>query len=62
LALLGFAVRRVLAALAAKLLELKTIGRLLFVFRREVIAILALGTLENDFISHNCLSEKNEAA
>ena len=54
--------RRVLAALAAKLLELKALRRLFLILCGEVIAILALSALENDFISHNNLSEKNEVA
>ncbi len=32
-------------ALVAKLLELKTVRRLLLILRREVIAVLALGAL-----------------
>lgn len=53
LTLLGLSVRRVFAALAAKLLELKSLRRLFLILCGEVIAILALGALKNDFISHN---------
>jgi hypothetical protein len=50
--------RRVLATLAAKLLKLKTLRGLFLILCGEVVAILALSALENDFISHNSLSEK----
>ena len=51
--LFGFAVRRMLAALAAELLELQPLGRLLFILRRKVITIFAVRALKDDFISHN---------
>jgi hypothetical protein len=46
--------RLVASTLIAELLELKPIWRLLFVFRRNVVTILALGALKRDVIScHN---------
>jgi hypothetical protein len=38
-------------ALSAKLLELEAIRRLLLVLRRDVIPVLALGTLQRDVVS-----------
>jgi hypothetical protein len=40
-------------ALVAKLLELKTVGRLLLILGRHIIAILALGALQRDVISRH---------
>ncbi len=51
--LFGFAVRRMLATFAAKLLELKTLCRSFLVLCCEVIAIFALCALKNDFVTHN---------
>jgi hypothetical protein len=49
--LLRFLVRAMRPAFVAKLLEFKTVGRLLLILRRDVIAILALGALQCDVIS-----------
>ncbi len=38
-------------ALSAKLLELEAIRRLLFVLGRDIIPVLALGTLQRDVVS-----------
>ena len=42
-----------LAAAAAELIELKPVRRVLFVLRRYVIALFALGALQNDVISRH---------
>lgn len=49
-----------LAAFAAKLFKLKALSRCFLVLRLEVIAILALGTLKNDFVTHNDSLRKTE--
>ena len=41
------------AAATAKLIKLKPVRRVLFVFRRHVIAFLALGALQNYIISRH---------
>jgi hypothetical protein len=41
------------AAAAAELLELQPIRRVLFVLGRHVVALLALGTLQNNIISRH---------
>src|SRR5437763_11398510 len=46
-------------ALVTKLLELKTVGRLLLVLGRHVIAILALGALQRNVISRHKSSTQN---
>ena len=54
---LGFLVTSVLAATTAELLEFKTLGRCLFVFRSRVIPTLTITTLENNIIArHNLTS------
>jgi hypothetical protein len=50
--LLRFFVRRVLAAAFTELRELQTAGGRLFVLRRRVIALLALGALQCDYFAH----------
>jgi hypothetical protein len=50
--LFHFLVRSVLAARIAKLLGLQTLGVLLFVFRRRVVAIFAIATLQRDDFPH----------
>jgi hypothetical protein len=50
---LGFLMRAMHTALVAKLLELKTVGRLLLVLGRYIIAILALGALQRNVISRH---------
>ena len=52
--LFRFLMRAMHPALVAKLLEFKTVGRLLLILRRDVIAVLALGALQCNVISrHN---------
>ena len=51
-ALLGFFVRRVLAAETTILVELKLVGSVLFIFCRGVIALLALGASQGNDIPH----------
>src|SRR5437868_10089144 len=52
--LLCFLMRAMHPTLTSKLLELDTVGRLLLILRRDVIAVLALGALQRDVISrHN---------
>ena len=48
-----FPVQRVAAAATAELLELQPVGRVLFVLRRHVIALLTLGALQNYVISRH---------
>jgi hypothetical protein len=48
-------VRRVLAAETAKLFELQTLRRLLLVFGRDVVAVFAIATLQNDVVSHSLI-------
>jgi hypothetical protein len=50
--LLRFLVRRVLSARTAELLGLQAFGVLLFVFRRGVIPVLALTTLQSNYFAH----------
>jgi hypothetical protein len=50
--LLRFLVRLVLAAAVTELLELQTTGRRLFVLRRRVITLLALGALQCNNFPH----------
>jgi hypothetical protein len=52
--LFRFFVRAMHPAVIAELLEFKTVGRLLFILRGDVIPVLALGALQRDVIScHN---------
>jgi hypothetical protein len=51
-ALLGFFVRRVLAAAVAELRELETAGGRLLVLRRRVIPLLAYGALQRHNFAH----------
>src|SRR6185369_17484606 len=51
-ALLRLAMRRVLPAEPAELAHLETLGRLLLVLRRAVVATLALGARHRDDVSH----------
>ena len=51
-ALLGFAVRRVLLAEAAVLAEVQLVRRILLVLGRRVVALLALGAGEGHDIAH----------
>jgi len=48
-------VQSMASAATAKLIELKPVRRVLFVFRRYVIAFLALRTLQNYIISRHFL-------
>ena len=48
-----FAVQLMLAAATAELLELKPVGRVLFVLGRHVIALFAFRALQNDVISRH---------
>jgi hypothetical protein len=50
--LLHFLVRRVLAARIAKLLGLQTVGVLLLVFRRRVVAVFAIPALQRNGFPH----------
>src|SRR5947209_5743646 len=50
--LLGFLVRRMLAAGVAKLLELETASRGLLVLGRRVVTVLAVRALERDDFAH----------
>jgi hypothetical protein len=43
----------VAAAATAELFELEPTGRVLFVLRRYVVALFALGTLQNNVISRH---------
>ena len=55
--LLVFFMQSVAAAATAKLFKLKPVRRVLFIFRRHVIALFALSALQNNIISwHNSLS------
>ena len=54
-ALFIFLVQSMASAATAKLIELKPVRRVLFVFRRYVIAFLALRTLQNYIISRHFL-------
>jgi hypothetical protein len=51
-ALLGLAMRDVLAAEAAVLAQLEPLGRLLLVLGRAVIAPLTVGARQGDDVSH----------
>jgi hypothetical protein len=51
--LLIFAVQRVAAAAAAELLEFKAVRRCFLVLRRDVVALFALGALQNNVISRH---------
>jgi hypothetical protein len=48
-------VQRMAAAAATELFELKPVRRVLFVFRRHVIALFALRALQNNVISRHSL-------
>jgi hypothetical protein len=51
--LLHLAVRRVLAALLAELLELKTLGRRLAILGRGIVSVLAISALKlTNFAGH----------
>ena len=50
--LLGFLVRSVFAARRAEFLQLKFIGRRLFVFRRCIVSVLAISASQNDDVAH----------
>jgi hypothetical protein len=50
--LFGLLVRRMLTAKTTELLELQTLRRFLFVFGRDVVAVFAIATLQNDVVSH----------
>ena len=54
--LLHFLVRRVLAARIAKLLRLQTVGVLLFVFCRCVVAVFAISALQRNGFPHRFIS------
>jgi hypothetical protein len=54
--LLVFSMHAVTAAAAAKLFKLKPSGRVLLVFCRHVIALFALGALQNYVISRHFFS------
>src|SRR4029077_16084581 len=54
--LLHFLVRRVLAARVAKLFGLQTVGVLLLVFRRRVVAVFAIPALQRNGFPHNFVS------
>src|SRR3954464_14060668 len=52
--LFRFLMRAMHPTFVAKLFEFKTVGRLLLILRRDVIAVLALGALQRNVISrHN---------
>jgi hypothetical protein len=46
-------VQAVLAAAATELIKLKPVRRVLFVLRRDVVTLFALGALQNDVISRH---------
>jgi hypothetical protein len=54
--LFHFLVRRVLPARIAKLLRLQTVGVLLLVFRRRVVAVLAIPALQRNRFPHAFVS------
>ena len=54
--LFHFLVPRVLAARIAKLLRLQTVGVLLLVFRRCVVAVLAIAALQRNGFPHSFIS------
>jgi len=51
--LLGLAVRNMLTAATAELLELETLRGLLFVLRRYVVAFFTLSTLQYNVVAHD---------
>ena len=54
--LFTFLVRRMAAAATAELIHLKPVRRVLFVLGRHVIALFALGALQNNVISRHTSS------
>src|SRR5579864_1108394 len=54
--LLHFLVRRVLAARVAKLFRLQTVGVLLLVLRRRIVAVLAIPALQRNGFPHTLVS------
>jgi hypothetical protein len=48
-------------AKTTELLELQTLRRLLLVFGREVVAIFAIATLQNNIVSHRFEPETTES-
>ena len=55
---LGFAMRSVLPTEPAVFAEFELVGRILLVFRRRVIALLALGAGKGNDIPHDAKSLK----
>ena len=52
----------VLTAKTTKLLKFQTLRRFLLVFGGDVVAILAIATLQNDVVSHNFPDVRCQAA
>ena len=49
----GLLMGRMLTTKTTELLELQTLRRFLLVFSRDVVAMFAIATLQNDVVSHN---------